>query len=93
MNQEDFHLIRKRPKAIFFDLSSSILDSHKIVLECIDSVPIKYGLPKWLNGSNKKKEKSKFMKENFPNFFGEKMLIKLITNIFNFCLIIFIECH
>ena len=50
-------LIKKRPKAIFFDLSSTILDSHKIDLECIDFVLTKYILPKWLEGTNKKKIK------------------------------------
>ena len=65
-------LIKKRPKAIFFDLSSTILDSHKIDLECIDFVLTKYSLPKWLEGTNKKKNKNKSMKENFGNFFGEQ---------------------
>ena len=66
------YFLQKKPKAIFFDLSSTILDSHKIDLECIDSVLVKYGFPKWLEGTNKKKDKNKSMKQNFSNFFGEK---------------------
>lgn len=71
-NFTDNSLIKKKPKAIFFDLSSTILDSHKVDLESIDSVLTKYGFPRWLEGTNKKKEKNKSMKENFSNFFGEK---------------------
>ena len=72
MNSNDRQIIKKKPKAIFFDLSSTILDSHKIDLECIDYVLNKYGHPKWLEGTNKKKDKNKSMKDNFSNFFGEK---------------------
>ena len=72
MNNKERQIIRKKPKAIFFDLSSTILDSHNIDLECIDSVLNKYGHPKWLEGTNKKKDKNKSMKDNFSNFFGEK---------------------
>ena len=53
------YLIRKKTKAIFFDLSSTILDSHKIDLECIVSVLTKYDLPKLLEGTNKRKDKNK----------------------------------
>ena len=79
-------IIKKKPVAIFFDLSSTILDSHKIDLECIDSVLIKYGLPKWLEGTNKKKDKNKSMKLNFPNFFGEENSDKAYQKYFNLLL-------
>ena len=72
MDKSEIQLIRKKPKAIFFDLSSTILDSHKIDLECIDAILTKYGLPKWSDGTNKKKDKNKSMKDNFINFFGEQ---------------------
>ena len=80
------YLIREKPKAIFFDLSSIILDSHKIDLECIDSVLTKYDLPKWLEGTNKRKDKDKSMKENFSNFFGEKNANQAYREYFNLLL-------
>ena len=79
-------IIRKKPVAIFFDLSSTILDSQKIDLESIDSVLIKYGLPKWLEGTNKKKDKNKSMKLNFPNFFGEENYKNAYQDYFNLLL-------
>lgn len=66
-------LLKEKPKVIFFDLSSTILDSHKIDLECINFVLKKYGMPSWEDGTRLKKDKAKSMKENFPNFFGEEI--------------------
>lgn len=86
INITDNQLIKKKPKAIFFDLSSTILDSHKIDLECIDSILTKYGFPKWLEGTNKKKDKNKSMKQNFSNFFGEKNANQAYQEYFNLLL-------
>lgn len=66
-------LLKEKPKVIFFDLSSTILDSHRIDLESINFVLTKYGMPTWEGGTRLKKDKAKSMKENFPNFFGEKI--------------------
>jgi malate/lactate dehydrogenase/phosphoglycolate phosphatase-like HAD superfamily hydrolase len=63
-------LIPQKPKVIFFDLSSTILDSHAVDIEAIDFILTKYGVPKWDEGTREKKEKGKSMKDNFPNFFG-----------------------
>ncbi len=66
-------LLKEKPKVIFFDLSSTILDSHRIDLESINFVLTKYGMPTWEGGTRLKKDKAKSMKENFPNFFGEEI--------------------
>lgn len=72
-------LIPQKPKAIFFDLSSTILDSHAVDVEAIDAILVKYGMPKWADGTRNKKEKGKSMKDNFPNFFGVENAQKAYT--------------
>ena len=64
------YLLKQKPQAVFFDMSSTILDSHKSDLEAVNTVLAKYGLPSWQDGTRKKKDVRKSMKENFPNFFG-----------------------
>jgi phosphoglycolate phosphatase-like HAD superfamily hydrolase/malate/lactate dehydrogenase len=65
-------VLPKKPKAIYFDLSNTIHESHAIDVESIDSVLTKYGLPTWLGGTRLKKDRRKSMRNNFGNYFGEE---------------------
>jgi phosphoglycolate phosphatase len=59
----------KKPVAIVFDLSGTLIDSQSIDHEALNHVLSAYDLPPWSVTRNKR-DSSKSIKENFPVFFG-----------------------
>ncbi len=68
------------PQVIFFDLCGTILDSKKLDHEAINYTLEKFNIAPWYI-TRTKKEPTKSMKENFPNFFGEDAHIAYNTYI------------
>jgi phosphoglycolate phosphatase len=77
-------LLTRKPSAVIFDLSSTILDSHAKDLDAIDHVLLKNGLPTWKGGTKAKKDQNLSMKDNFPNFFGSDLAKKAYEEYFQY---------
>ncbi len=61
---------KEMPQVVFFDLCGTILDSKKLDHEAINYTLEKFNKEPW-NITRVKKEPTKSMKDNFPNFFGK----------------------
>ena len=64
--------LKQVPNVVLFDMSNTLVDSKKIEREALNYVLLKYGKDTWENGTRNKKDPKKSIKQNFPNFFGDK---------------------
>lgn len=62
----------KLPKAILFDWDDTLAHTRAAVVEAMEYVLKKYGREDWNTTKTKYRDTSKSLKENFPNFFGER---------------------
>lgn len=78
--------LQNKPAAVIFDMSSTIISSHDLDIEAINTVLQLHGKPKWREGTRQLKEPKKSMKENFPNFFGAENAEKAYQEYINYLL-------
>ena len=61
-----------KPKLIIFDWDDTLAKTRNAVVKAMNYVLSLYNLPEWDIIKEQKRDKSKSLKENFPNFFEEK---------------------
>lgn len=61
-----------KPKLVIFDWDDTLAKTRDAVVKAMNHVLSLYGLPEWDIIKEQKRDKKKSLKENFPNFFGEK---------------------
>ena len=62
----------KKPKLVIFDWDDTLAKTRNAVVKAMNYVLSLYNLPEWDIIKEQKRDKNKSLKENFPNFFGEK---------------------
>ena len=61
-----------KPKLVIFDWDDTLAKTRDAVVKAMNHVLSLYDLPEWDIIKEQKRDKKKSLKENFPNFFGEK---------------------
>ena len=59
----------QKPKLVIFDWDDTLVKTRDAVVKAINHVLSLYNLPEWDIIKEQKRDKSKSLKENFPNFF------------------------
>ncbi len=66
------HILHKKPKAIILDWDGTLANTRPLVVSAIEKTLSYYALPNWDTTKSEKRDTTKSLKENFPNFFGDK---------------------
>jgi len=63
--------LKEKPQAVFFDWDGTLALTRDLVVSAMEKTLSFYGLPDWDTIKVEKRDTTKSLKENFPNFFGD----------------------